>query len=214
MDIDNVQLKNDFKSALIERHSKVVQDKLETAIVGIAGVGGLGSNIAIALARMGIRKIVIVDFDKVELSNINRQAYFIKHIGMKKIDALQELIYEINPIIKVEKVDAFIDKSNAVKIFEDVDIIVEALDNPKSKAEFTEKILLDTNKFLVGASGMAGYLSGNTIQTKRKIRNYYLAGDEISDMDDYNGLMSPRVLITAGHQANMVLRLILGELIP
>ena len=82
--------KKEIRDALEERHSKEVQDKLSNASVAIAGLGGLGSNIAFALARIGVGHLHLIDFDKVDLTNLNRQQYFIRHIGMYKTDALKE----------------------------------------------------------------------------------------------------------------------------
>lgn len=67
--------------ALVLRHKKKVQDKLDTARVAVCGLGGLGSHIAIALARCGVGYLHLIDFDSVELTNVNRQQYPINQIG-------------------------------------------------------------------------------------------------------------------------------------
>lgn len=200
-----------YEEHLIERHGRTVQEKIFNARVGVAGLGGLGSNIAIDLARIGIGKLVLVDFDSVELSNINRQAYFLNQIGERKTDALIHLIRCVNPFVELEVCNTVVDGENAVDIFKDVDIVVEAFDNPESKAVLVEQILLEGNKPIISASGMAGYGSSNTILTKKIRKGFYICGDGKTGIENSNGLMAPRVHVASGHQANMVLRLILGE---
>lgn len=200
-----------YKRYLIERHGEQVQAKLENASVGIAGLGGLGSNIALALARLGIRRLILVDFDCVELSNVNRQAYFLKHIGMPKTIALNTLIKEVNPFVEVVLHHKRVTRENALSLFEDLDVLVEAFDEPASKAALIETMLIRSKIPLVAASGMAGSLSSNTIVTTKMRERFYLCGDKRTDSQDVNGLMAPRVLVAASHQANMVLRLLLGE---
>lgn len=202
----------ELEALLAARHTVGVHEKVKKASVGIAGLGGLGSNIAVSLARIGIGKLLLVDFDVVEPSNLNRQQYFIKHIGMFKTKAMKELLHEINPFVKVETIDKYITKENAVEIFKDIDIIVEAFDNPKSKADLINTLLSEfANKPVVAASGMAGYFSNNTIKTRKINENFYLIGDGISEAKPGCGLMAPRVSIAANHQANTVLRIIMKE---
>lgn len=204
--------KDELESLLVSRHTPGLHEKVKNAVVGIAGLGGLGSNAAISLARLGIGKLILVDYDVVEPSNLNRQQYFIKHIGMLKTQALKKMIYEINPYVEVKTIDIYLDKQNIMECFKEAQIIIEAFDNPKCKAELTNTILTQCkDKFLVAASGMAGYFSNNTIKTRKITNRFYLVGDNTSEAKPGCGLMSPRVSIAANHQANMVLRLILGE---
>lgn len=207
-----IPTEQELESLLVSRHTPGVHEKVKKATVGIAGLGGLGSNIAISLARIGIGKLLLIDFDVVEPSNLNRQQYFIKHIGMHKTDALKDLIKEINPFVETETKNIYLDKSNIVESFKDVDVIVEAFDNPICKAELvTTTLNMLKDKPIVAASGLAGYFSNNLIQTKKIRDNFYLVGDDISEAKPGSGLMAPRVAIAANHQANMVLRLLLGE---
>lgn len=204
--------KEELESLLVSRHTPGVHEKVKKATVGIAGLGGLGSNIAISLARIGIGKLLLIDFDVVEPSNLNRQQYFIKHIGMYKTEALEELIREINPFVEVETKNIYLDKSNIVDSFKDVDVIVEAFDNPACKAELVSTTLNMMNGVpIIAASGLAGYYSNNMIVTKRLKEDFYLVGDDVSEAMPGCGLMAPRVAIAANHQANMVLRILLGE---
>lgn len=202
----------DMEAMLMSRHTPFVHEKIKQASVGIAGLGGLGSNIAVSLARIGIGKLLLIDFDVVEPSNLNRQQYFIKHLGMKKTDALEEIIVDCNPFVKIEKKEIFIEENNIIETFKDVDIIVEAFDNPVSKALLVNTVLSKMkNKKIVAASGMAGYFSSNSIVTKKIKENFYLVGDGENEAKPGCGLMAPRVAIAANHQANAVLRIILGE---
>jgi sulfur carrier protein ThiS adenylyltransferase len=204
--------KEELEALLVARHTPGVHEKVKKAVVGIAGLGGLGSNIAVSLARIGIGKLILVDFDVVEPSNLNRQQYFIKHIGMKKTEALKELISQINPFVCIETKNIYLDKNNIEDIFKDTDIVVEAFDNPMCKAELVNVVLTKMpNKPIVAASGMAGHFSSNIIKTQRIKKNFYMVGDLVSEAKVGNGLMAPRVAVAANHQANMVLRLILGE---
>ncbi|MBS4538594.1 sulfur carrier protein ThiS adenylyltransferase ThiF [Clostridium sp. D2Q-11] len=202
----------DMEAMLVSRHTPLVHEKVKGYTVGIAGLGGLGSNVALSLARLGVGKLVLIDFDVVEPSNLNRQQYFIRHIGMNKTDALEELINECNPFVEIEKRKVFLDENNIEDVLRNVDIIVEAFDNPMSKAIITNTVLRDMkDKKIVAASGMAGHFTGNTI-VSRKIRgNFYLIGDGENEARPGQGLMAPRVAIAANHQANTVLRIILGE---
>jgi len=204
--------REELEALLIARHTPGVFQKVKKARVGIAGLGGLGSNVAISLARTGVGKLLLVDFDVVEPSNLNRQQYFISHLGRFKTDALKEIISQINPFIDIETKQIFLDPSNIEDCFKHMDIIVEAFDSPECKANLVNTILSKfPDKYIVAASGMAGYFSSNTITTKRMMGNLYLVGDEVSAAQPGCGLMAPRVSIAASHQANTVLRLILGE---
>ncbi len=195
-----------------QRFSPEIYEKLQQAAVAIAGLGGLGSNIAVMLARSGIGKLKLVDFDRVDLSNLNRQAYHIPHLGRKKTEALTGLLQEINPYISLETEDCKVTAENAVEIFQEYRYVCEAFDDPGAKAMLAEQILTNTkNTYLISGSGMAGYKDANAIRTRTVGRRFYVCGDESTDIADGVGLMAPRVAICAGHQANKVIQLILGE---
>ncbi len=200
---------------MVARHTQGVQEKLKKATVGIAGLGGLGSNVAISLARVGIGKLILVDYDVVEPSNLNRQQYSIKHIGLLKTEALKEILMEINPYVNLVTFSEVIDESNVEKLFSDVDILVEAFDTPQAK-----KMLIETfskcfpTKPIVSASGLAGFYSSNLIKVRKVSKYLYVVGDETHSAGIGEGLMSPRVGITANMQANTVVRIIMGEQEP
>ena len=196
---------------LLQRNVKGISEKLKKVKVCILGLGGLGSNVAVLLARSGIGYLKLVDFDIVEASNLNRQQYRISHINMKKVEALKSIIKEINPFVEVDILDIKVSKENIHSIVGDIEIVVEAFDRAETKAMLMEELLTNTNKIVVSASGMAGLGSANEIVTRKIRNNFYLIGDNYSDYEEYLGIMSTRVMICAAHQANMVLRLILGE---
>ena len=196
---------------LLKRNVKGISEKLKKAKVCILGLGGLGSNAAVLLARVGVGYLKLVDFDIVEASNLNRQQYRISHIGMKKTEAIKTIIKEINPFVEVETLDIKVDRENILSIVGDVEIVVEAFDRAETKAMAIEELLINGDKILVSASGMAGIGSANEIITRKVRDNFYLIGDNYSDYEEYSGIMSTRVMICAAHQANIVLRIILGE---
>ena len=196
---------------LLQRNVKGISEKLKKVKVCILGLGGLGSNVAVLLARAGIGYLKLVDFDIVEVSNLNRQQYRISHINMKKVEALKSIIKEINPFVEVDILDIKVSKENISSIVGDIEIVVEAFDRAETKAMLMEELLTNTNKIVVSASGMAGLGSANEIVTKKIKDNFYLIGDNYSDYEEYSGIMSTRVMLCAAHQANMVLRIILGE---
>ena len=196
---------------LLKRNVKGIFEKLKKAKVCILGLGGLGSNVATLLARSGIGYLKLVDFDIVEASNLNRQQYRISHIGMKKTEAIRTIIKEINPFVEIEVLNKKVDRENILSIVGDVEIVVEAFDVAETKAMVIEELLINGNKILVSASGMAGLGSANEIITRKIRDNFYLVGDNYSDYEEYSGIMSTRVMLCAAHQANIVLRIILGE---
>lgn len=196
---------------LLKRNVKGTSEKLKEAKVCILGLGGLGSNVAVLLARSGIGSLKLVDFDTVEASNLNRQQYRISHIGIKKTEAMKNIVRETNPFVEVEILDIKVDRENIYSIVGDIEIVVEAFDRAETKAMLMEELLTNTNKIVISASGMAGLGSANEIVTRKIRNNFYLIGDNYSDYEEYLGIMSTRVMICAAHQANMVLRLILGE---
>ena len=196
---------------LLKRNVKGIFEKLKKAKVCILGLGGLGSNVAVLLARSGIGSLKLVDFDTVEASNLNRQQYRISHIGIKKTEAMKSIIREINPFVEVDILNIKVYRENIYSIVGDIEIVVEAFDRAETKAMTLEELLTNKNKIVVSASGMAGLGSANEIVTRKIKDNFYLIGDNYSDYEEYSGIMSTRVMLCAAHQANTVLRLILGE---
>lgn len=205
----------EFERVMVERHTREVYDKLKAASVAVAGLGGLGSNIAVSLARAGIGKLFLVDFDMVDLSNLNRQQYGVSDLGRYKTEALKERLKDIAPYTAVETETVRVTETNAAGLFGGYRIVCEAFDGAAEKSMLINELLLNCpDTIIVSGSGMAGMLSANTIVTRRAFSRLYICGDGVTDIADANGLMAPRVAVCANHQANMVLRLILGKTEP
>lgn len=198
-----------LQQKMAARHSPGVHERMKRSIVGIAGLGGLGSNIAAMLARMGVGHLVLADFDVVEPGNLNRQNYFVSQLGKYKTEATAEQLLQINPFITVEFHTVRVDEQNAASLFGGCDVVCEAFDNPESKAMLVSTLLGEcTGVKLVCGSGMAGIGSSNEILTRRRMSRLYVCGDGLSEAA--TGIMAPRVIICAGHQANMAVRLLMG----
>ena len=198
--------------ALIARHGLDLHKRFSSATVAICGLGGLGSNIAIALARAGIGKLLLIDFDRVDIANLHRQQYKANQIGLYKADALAENLSEIAPYTELQTVTEKITEENFTALLKDADIVCEAFDNAEAKAMFVNGVLEQLpDCYLVAASGMAGMDTPNTIKTRKVMKRFYLCGDEASDVADTIGLAAPRVMLCAAHQAHTVLRILAGE---
>ena len=204
-----IPTKEEWNKALDERHGKELYRAFSSATVAICGLGGLGSNIAIALARAGIGKLILIDFDRVDITNLHRQQYKASQIGMYKTDALADNLREIAPYIELEMHTERITEENVVTLLKDADIICEAFDDAECKAMLTNTVLSELpDKYLVAASGMAGMGTTNSIKTRRITSRFYLCGDEASEVSDGIGLVAPRVALCAAHQAQTVLRIL------
>lgn len=201
---------------LTARNDQGLTGRLQAATVGIAGCGGLGSNVAVALARAGLGRLVLVDADSVEISNLNRQHFFKDDLGRAKVLALADTLRKINPGIQLETKQVRIGSGNLWELFSACDVIVEAFDTAEDKSMAMQGFADERfhTKFLVAASGLAGRESSNLIQTRRLARNIFVCGDTTTGSDGRHGLMAPRVMIAAGHQANMVVRILAGEFAP
>ncbi len=185
-------------------------EQIKNKIVGIAGCGGLGSNCAIALARIGVGKLIIADFDIVSKSNLNRQYFFINQIGMPKVDALLNNISNVSAEVVVEKHFIKLNQFNIPDIFKNCDIIVEAFDLSVMKQMIIETVMsVMPDKYIVSGSGMAGWGNNNSLKTI----NYdklYICGDFISEISETLPPLAPRVGVVANMQANQVLEILMN----
>lgn len=205
-------MRDDYVAGLMDRHGRQACERLAESRVAIAGLGGLGSHIAFALTRLGVGHLRLIDFDVVEMCNLNRQNYLLRHIGMRKTEALREQLAAISPLTEVETVTVRLTPENVPTLLQGFDVVCEAFDLADQKAMLISSLLADVpDTPIVSASGMAGYDSSNTIVTTRPMDRLYLAGDLKSGASAGRGLMAPRVQLCAAHQANMVLRLLLGH---
>ena len=188
-----------------------IKKHLSSKTVGIAGCGGLGSNCAVALARVGVGRLIIVDFDLVSDDNLNRQYYFHDQVGEKKVFALRDNIYRINQDIVVETYDVMLDAENSSTIFKPCDVLVEAFDHAAQKEMLIETALDHfPEKPLVVGLGMAGWGRSDLIHYRRS-DNLYICGDEVSEISDDLPPLAPRVGMVANMQANVVMEILLNE---
>ena len=192
-----------------------LQKIFQKASVAVCGLGGLGSNIAIALARAGIGRLHLIDFDRVDASNLNRQQYTASQIGMYKTQALQETLHAVSRGLQIVTDTVRVAENNAAALLKDDPIIVEAFDNAEEKAMLVNSVLEHfPERYLISGSGMAGISSGNTIKTRKITPKFYICGDGVSDVAEYPGLLSARVMLCAAHQALTVLRILAGQYEP
>lgn len=204
-----------MREALNIRHGEDLQNKISAARVAVCGLGGLGSNIAIALARAGVGHLHLIDFDLVDLTNLNRQQYAVGQLGQYKTDALRETLSLVSPYCDVTCDTIQVTEENLPDLLKTEDYICEAFDRAEAKAMLVSGVLEHfPEKYLVAGSGLAGLGSANTIQTRRVSQRFYLCGDGTSDSSVGLGLVASRVLVCAAHEANMILRLIAGETEP
>lgn len=199
----------ELEALMAARHTPGVHEKIKGATVGIAGLGGLGSAVAVALARVGVGRLVLADFDVVEPSNLNRQQYFIDQLGQTKAEALEANLRRINPYVEYEARCIRLTPGNIPTLFAGADVLVEAFDRADQKAMLLQSF---TGKPIVAASGLAGHGSGESIGVRKMGKHIHVVGDLETGAAPGCGLMAPRVGIAAHMQANTVLRLLLGEM--
>ncbi len=204
--------KEELDRAFDERFPVWMKEKLQNASVAVAGLGGLGSNIAVSLARSGVGHLFLVDFDVVDVTNLNRQMYMIPHLGMPKTQALHDILTQINPWLDIQTQQIRVTSENVRELFTGWPIVCEAFDRPDQKAMLVSSLLSQCpDTIVVSGNGMAGLGDANDIRTQQKLRRLYVCGDGTTESAPGAGLMAPRVAICAGHQANKVLQLIVGE---
>ncbi len=202
---------NELDALLTARHTPGVHARVKQACIGIAGAGGLGSTVAIALARTGVGHLILADFDVVEPSNLNRQQYFIDQIGVPKVYALRDTLNRVNPHVRVTACHLTVTADNIEDLFGQAHVLVEAFDRADQKAMLVETFATRfSDRPVVAASGMAGTEPSNMIVTRKAGHHLYICGDGSTAAAEGTGLMAPRVGVAAHHQAHAVLRLLLG----
>ena len=196
--------------AFDERFPQDMKEKLQNARVTVAGLGGLGSNIAVMLARSGVGHLFLVDFDVVDVTNLNRQMYMIPQLGKPKTEAILEILHDINPYLDVKTKNIKVTSDMVPELFGEYPIVCEAFDNADQKAMLISALLEKCPKtIVVSGNGMAGYGNSNAIVTEKVLGRLYICGDKVTEATTGMGLMAPRVAICAGHEANKVIELIL-----
>ncbi|WP_239464477.1 sulfur carrier protein ThiS adenylyltransferase ThiF [Collinsella tanakaei] len=197
---------------LEQRIGRMARERLAKARIGIAGAGGLGSNIAMMLARSGVGHLVIADFDTVDESNLNRQHYAREHVGASKVDALSQQIHAVDPRVAMQAFRLRVTPQNARELFGGCDIVCEAFDDAQAKAMLVEQLLsLTPGPIVVSGNGMAGIGPASEIVTRRLGSRLYVCGDGESDVDAGEVLYAPRVMLCAAQQALVAVRIVLGE---
>ncbi len=191
--------------------SAAEQAVLEQAVVGIAGAGGLGSNCAMHLVRAGLRRLVVVDFDVVAPSNLNRQFFFADQIGSSKVEALRANLLRIEPELELKMFNVKLTKENVRELFAECAIVAEAFDNTESKKMILAA--LAGIKPLIAVSGIAGWGNSNAIRLRRAGEKLFLIGDGETGVDPEQGVFphSPRVGIAAAMLANTVVAQLLEQ---
>lgn len=201
--------REEMRESLVKRQGEKLVRIFEQSSVAICGLGGLGSNIAISLARAGVGRLVLIDYDQVDVSNMNRQQYRVSQIGQYKTEALKRILSEIAPYCQIEIHTTKITAENAVELLSDVDVVCEAFDKAENKAILVNEVLEKLpDMYLIAASGMAGMGDGNMIQTKMITEHFYICGDGISEVNENESLVAPRVMLCAAHEALCVLRIL------
>lgn len=201
----------EWKQTLEQRHGTDLQSKFSSAHVAVCGLGGLGSNVAISLARAGVGTLLLIDFDSVDISNLHRQQYKTSQLGMYKTEAMIQTLSEITPYCNVRLYTGKLTKEN-LSLIADCNIICECFDHAEYKAMLVNSVSeYYPEKYIVAASGMSGLHSGNLIQTQKLGKRLYICGDGIHDVKDEGTLFAPRVMLCAAHQANTVLRILAGK---
>lgn len=204
--------KEAWLSSLIERHGAARQEKFSRGRVAICGLGGLGSRVAELLTRAGVGYLRLIDFDRLEATNLNRQWYFMEQLGRYKAEALADNLRRITPYAELDVHTVRITEDNLASLLADVDVIVEAFDNATCKAMLVNGVREQFPRcHLVAASGMAGFASSNAMRVRRLSENFYLCGDGRSAADAGDGLYGARVNICSAQEALVVLQLLAGE---
>jgi sulfur carrier protein ThiS adenylyltransferase len=202
----------EMRTLIYSRHTPKVADRMAKCRIAVCGLGGLGSNIALNLARMGVGSLLLIDFDVVEPSNLNRQQYYVDQLGMKKTEATLANLKRVNPYIEYDARDLYITKENVPGLFDRCDVIIEAFDSAANKAMLIPAAAnCYPDAYVIGASGVAGLGSYKEFRVVKAGKNVHIVGDFTSEAAVDRGLMATRVVIAAGIQANLAVRLVLGE---
>lgn len=195
---------NPFRQGIARYLSQESLARVRAMRVGIAGAGGLGSNCAMLLVRSGFEDLVVVDHDVVEPSNLNRQFFFRRQVGMPKVEALRDNLLDVNPDASVRAVQALVTPGNVRELFAGCHAVVEAFDTAAAKKMLVEA-LAGSGTFLVAASGLAGCGNADGIVTRRIRDDFYMVGDMVSEASMQCPPLAPRVTLAAAKQADLIL---------
>lgn len=201
-----------LEALMMARHTPGVHVKVKQAHVLVCGIGGLGSVAALALARTGVGTLTLVDYDVVEPTNLNRQQFFMDQLGMPKVEALADTIRRVNPFLTVRSICAKVDASSVADLLDGVDVVLECFDAAEAKAMLLEGVrAVNSEMPIVMASGVGGYDDSASLMISRPMAHVWVVGDGVTGVMPGRGLMAPRVGVAAAMQANLALRILLGE---
>ncbi len=198
---------NAFEQGLLCHITEEQLVTIQSKKIGIAGAGGLGSNVAMILVRSGFTKIEIFDYDSIDASNLNRQQYFINEIGLDKVGCLTEHLFNINPDIHIQSIKAKWTRDNAHSFFSNCDFIIEAFDQADWKYQFIN-YYQPSGIPIISGNGMAGLFEKQPMFV-RKLDNVYFVGDSTTDTALGHPPMAPRVTACAAKMAEIILDLTL-----
>lgn len=191
-----------------------IGDYLKQFTVGIAGCGGLGSNAAMVLARVGVGKLLLADFAIITPECLDRQYFFSDQIGLLKVHGLRDNIARVNPKVNVKAFDIKLCTSDVIELFAHCDVVVEAFDKPEMKQMIIETMLLNLPEIpLVVGVGIAGWGQNAAVHIRHS-DNLIICGDEVSALSEQMPALAPRVGLVAHMQANEVMKLLLKDFIP
>lgn len=199
-----------FTEGLLRYYTEEELFRIRSVVIGIAGAGGLGSNVAHILVRSGFRRFVLADFDDVEPSNLNRQLFYPSQLGEKKVFSLRENLLAIDPEIRAECFAGRIERENIPHLFSGCGILIEALDEAESKAEFVS-CALQMGKLVICASGICGCGNTDAVRIRKAGASLYIVGDEKTEASKQTPPLCPRVMLAAAKQADIALCLALGK---
>lgn len=194
------------------RHGPELQERFSAASVAVCGLGGLGSNLALCLARAGVGRLHLIDFDRVDLSNLHRQQYFTPQLGRPKTEALRDILAAAAPDVTVTIHTARVTEDNLDALLADCRIVCEAFDTPRTRPFWSTPCWsASPTSMWWPPPGMAGLGPANEIRTRRITPRFYLCGDGTSQLTPGGGLLPSRVMLCAAHQAHAVLRILAEE---
>lgn len=174
---------------------------------GIAGAGGIGSNVAMLLARAGLGRITVVDHDEVALPNLNRQAYFLDQCGRLKVDALAENVSRIGAGTVFTGIGIRLLPGGFCAPFEGCDVLIEALDLAETKVLAIEEWTRGMPGVpVIAVSGIAGTGASGTIRLDHH-GSVSLVGDQTSDLS--LGTLATRVSLAAAMVADQAVSILL-----
>ncbi len=194
-------------SDIFAKNADGMTGRLSRAVIGIAGCGGIGSNVAVSLVRAGIGKLIIADFDIVEASNLNRQYYFISEIGKSKVTVLKDRLLQINPDCEITVHDKELRRNDIGPIFGEAEIMIEAFDRAESKQWLIEEWATNyPEKPVISGNGLSGFGNFESLKVRRT-GNIWFCGDGVTSSE--SGLCSARVAIVSNMQANLAIELLM-----